>query len=157
MTTQRTPHATATRPFLNALKLLVAAAAIKDAVVDAVDELYLQCNGAQAAVNLVSLAQGSSLGAWPERRFGLTTACLCRTSRMEGVFARRSSFPQAPALRWCAVDPSAVPSAEGRCQIVWHGSAEKNWVSCASNLVRRGAELPGGRREAAHAQQAAQQ
>lgn len=40
------------------------AAAVKDAVVDAVDELYLGNFDAEAAAdNLVGLAQGSSLGA----------------------------------------------------------------------------------------------
>jgi hypothetical protein len=42
----------------------VVAAAVRDAVVDAVDELYLaNCDAEEAAHNLVGLAQGSSLGA----------------------------------------------------------------------------------------------
>lgn len=44
--------------------LSVSAAAVRDAVVDAIDELYLaNCDAEQAAHNLVGLAQGSSLGA----------------------------------------------------------------------------------------------
>lgn len=40
------------------------AAAVKDAVVDAIDELYLaNCDAEAAAHNLVGLAQGSNLGA----------------------------------------------------------------------------------------------
>lgn len=46
------------------LNLLSMIAAVKDAVVDAIDELYLgDCDAEGAADNLVSLAQGSSLGA----------------------------------------------------------------------------------------------
>ena len=51
------------------------AAAVRDAVVDAVDELYLaNCDAEEAAHNLVGLAQGSSLGALYQLRLHLCVA-----------------------------------------------------------------------------------
>ena len=38
------------------------AAAVKDTVVEAVDQLYLQCDALQAARNLAALAVGGTLG-----------------------------------------------------------------------------------------------
>jgi hypothetical protein len=59
----------------------IVAAAVRDAVVDAVDELYLaNCDAEEAAHNLVVLAQGSSLGALSNPQ----TAVVCTRSVTSG-------------------------------------------------------------------------
>ena len=68
-------------------RMCVVAAAVRDAVVDAVDELYLaNCDAEEAAHNLVGLAQGSSLGALSKRQTALVcgdliTAASAKTPR----------------------------------------------------------------------------